>query len=1335
MSRTPMLTKHGKALFIACLAMIFSQIQTLAQNPVVTENALPGTAASVWDVSGAGDLSIQGYATEFSINTGETVDFKIDVKAPATGYTIQIYRLGYYNNTGARLIADLGNFTGVAQPDPLYEVATGKTDCSNWAVSASWNSAGVLSGLYIARLTRNDNQGASLIPFIVRDDSRASKIIFKTSDATWQAYNGYGGNSLYVNNSGTPVPGFNHATKVSYNRPFFTRNGGGGSGSSEDFLFHAEFPMIRWMERNGYDVSYISDVDMDRDVTPITPSTHKIFLSVGHDEYWSANARLRAEAARNSGTHLAFFSGNEIYWKTRWEDNHRTLVCYKEGTSGENTCGGKCDPLPDVWTGLWRDGCDFPAADGCNPENKLTGQISWIGSTGTIEVPEKFSQLRFWRHTTITSLGSGQTATLANNTLGYEWDPESNNGKYPPGRIKLSQTVLSGQTHHLSLYRHNNGALVFGAGTVQWSWGLDANHDGSSSAEDERMQQATVNLFADMGVLPDNLQSGLTADSPVDITAPVSVITSPVNGASVPAGNPVTISGTASDVNGVVAGIEVSTDGGLTWESATGTTSWTFTWTPAASGTANIQCRAIDDNANMESVSPAPAANSINVTITAAAPLPCPCTIFPPSATPAVLSAQDGQAIELGMKFRSNQDGFITGVRFYKATGDPGTHTGQLWTSSGSLLASVVFTGETASGWQQMDFNAPVAISANTTYVISYHSSANYYTFTDNYFTAAVTNGSLTALANGTDGPNGIYLYTSTPSFPTETYQKSNYWVDVIFNNSVGPDVNPPQVTSVSPVAGATNVSVNSTVQAVFNEPLDGLTIDNTTVELRDGSNTLIPAAITYNSGTRTISITPNTNIAFTTNYTALLKGGISAPHITDVAGNAMTNDYSWSFTTVSEPPPPPAEGPGGPILVISAAANPFSRYAVEILRAEGLNEFTALDISQVNATVLNNYDVVILGEMSLNGSQVAMLTNWVDAGGLFIAFRPDAQLAGLLGITPALGTLSDKYLLVNTASAPGTGITGQTIQFHSAADLYTLNGATTVATLYSNASTATTYPAVTSHAVGTNGGMAFAFTYDLAKSIVYTRQGNPAWAGQERDGHSDNIRSSDMFFPDWIDLDKVAIPQADEQQHLLNNMILAFNRDRRPLPKFWFLPRKLKAAIVMTGDDHGNGGTIARFNQYANYGNNTPADVQDWKAIRGTSYIYTSTPISNAQAAAFEAQGFEIGLHVNTGCTTYTLSSLENTISSQLADFGNKYTSVFTGNKPYALYLVGRLGQQTQSGNCPWHPFKYGLLLLACRMDTGPSGYVYRLRYPMRFCRPGWHHTRQLPGNNTNAG
>jgi len=360
-------------------------------------------------------------------------------------------------------------------------------------------------------------------------------------------------------------------------------------------------------------------------------------------------------------------------------------------------------------------------------------------------------------------------------------------------------------------------------------------------------------------------------------------------------------------------------------------------------------------------------------------------------------------------------------------------------------------------------------------------------------------------------------------------------------------------------------------------------------------------------------------------------------------------------------------DGPGGPILVINTSSNIYSRYFAEILRAEGLNEFAAKDIVQVTATDLNNYDVVILGEMTLTAANVTMLTDWVNAGGTLITMRPDPQLATLLGITPASGTLTDKYLLVNTATEQGKGIVGQTIQFHGPANLYTLNGAISLANLYSTATAATANPAVTIRDVGTNGGQAIAFAYDLAKSIIYTRQGNPAWIGQERDAQAP-IRSDDLYFgaaagnsqPDWIDFNKVAIPQADEQQHLLTNIIIKGNADRKPLPRFWFLPRGLKAAVVMTGDDHANGGTPGRFDQYkALSSSNTLAAVKNWTAIRSSAYIYVGTPLSDAQARSYQTDSFDIALHLSTDCNNWTTTGLQNLFTTQLQQFSSQWPSL----------------------------------------------------------------------------
>ena len=310
--------------------------------------------------------------------------------------------------------------------------------------------------------------------------------------------------------------------------------------------------------------------------------------------------------------------------------------------------------------------------------------------------------------------------------------------------------------------------------------------------------------------------------------------------------------------------------------------------------------------------------------------------------------------------------------------------------------------------------------------------------------------------------------------------------------------------------------------------------------------------------------------------------------------------------------------------------------------------------MTDVSAATLANYDTAILGEISLTTDQVTMFTTWVNSGGNLIAMRPDKKLASLLGLTDTSTTLSDTYLLIDTASVPGQGLVDETIQFHGTADRYTLNGASKIATLYSTASTATTNPAVTLRSVGT--GQAAAFTYDLAKSVVYTRQGNPAWSGQERDGIS-ILRPDDLFYPDWIDLDKVAIPQADEQQRLLANLIIHMTFDRKPLPRFWYFPRSLEAVVIMTGDDHGIVGPESRFDGYMGH-DPVNCSLADWECVRSTSYMMYPAILSDSAASAYNTAGFELSIHLDTkpdtpsdhyDCTDWTPSSLPALFVNQL--------------------------------------------------------------------------------------
>ncbi|MDA0163367.1 hypothetical protein OM076_24040 [Solirubrobacter ginsenosidimutans] len=345
------------------------------------------------------------------------------------------------------------------------------------------------------------------------------------------------------------------------------------------------------------------------------------------------------------------------------------------------------------------------------------------------------------------------------------------------------------------------------------------------------------------------------------------------------------------------------------------------------------------------------------------------------------------------------------------------------------------------------------------------------------------------------------------------------------------------------------------------------------------------------------------------------------------------------------------------PVLVVVDPADPFGRYYTEILRAEGLNAFDVEDVNALTTESLAGRSVVLLARTTSTDALVATLTSWVDAGGNLIAMRPDARLADLLGLGTISGQLPNGYLTIDTGSPAGSGLTGASMQFHGPADRWSLTSATPIARWSDSATADPDAPAVTQRAIGTAGGQAAAFAFDLARSVVYTRQGNPAWAGQERDFGQDSLRrSDDLFFgakpgdvqPDWVDLNKVQIPQADEQQRLLANLITQMSADRVPMPRFWYLPRGLKAAVIMTGDDHGVGGTVARFQRLAT---DSPAgcSVDAWTCLRMTSYVFPGTPLTDAQVAAFQDQGFEIGLHVNTGCADFTAATLAANWTTQL--------------------------------------------------------------------------------------
>ena len=217
----------------------------------------------------------------------------------------------------------------------------------------------------------------------------------------------------------------------------------------------------------------------------------------------------------------------------------------------------------------------------------------------------------------------------------------------------------------------------------------------------------------------------------------------------------------SNTINITLSGPGSSVSGNLDYDSGSRKATFTPNAALAASTTYTANVSGAKDLAN-NTMSPV----SWSFT-TAAASSGCPCTIWPSSATPAVAADPDNGGIEVGVKFRTTQAGTITKIRFYKGTRNTGTHVGSLWTRTGTKLASVTFTGESPSGWQEATFATPVTVAANTTYVASYYAPAGHYSVSENYFTSATTRGPLTALQNGTDGVNGVYRYGTSSGFPT----------------------------------------------------------------------------------------------------------------------------------------------------------------------------------------------------------------------------------------------------------------------------------------------------------------------------------------------------------------------------------------------------------------------------------------------------------------------------------------------------------------------------------------------------------------------------------------
>jgi hypothetical protein len=460
--------RRAVSLAVLFLALALDARAQPAANPIAAENALPGDTG--WKLrQRAGPGQLEAYASATSVNHGEPIDVHVRADVALTlGW--KLYRMGWYGGAGGRLVASGGPVPVGPQPTPT-PTATGLIEC-RWPISftiptdASWTS-----GVYVVAMTRVDGP-QTYVPFVVRADERKGAAVFQASVTTWQAYNAWGGKSLYT---GGP------AQEVSFDRPYLE-----GSGAGQYFRWEHHF--VTWAEARGFDLVYVTNVDLDRD--PSLLLGQRLFLSVGHDEYWSRPARAALEGALAAGVSAAFFSANSIYWQVRLEPAQgsgvprRTMVCYK-GRSAEDPLRGT-----PVETVRWR---DAPVNE---PENGLLGIMysAWLLVDGGWVV----RNASHWVYE-----GTGlQDGDAIPGIVGYETDRRFENGLTPPGTEILAGSPVvdvNGRPdrHEAAIRATAAGGFLFAAGTIEWSWGLSR-----PEIADPRVQRVTENVLGRAGILP-----------------------------------------------------------------------------------------------------------------------------------------------------------------------------------------------------------------------------------------------------------------------------------------------------------------------------------------------------------------------------------------------------------------------------------------------------------------------------------------------------------------------------------------------------------------------------------------------------------------------------------------------------------------------------------------------------------------------------------------------------------------------------------------------------------------------------------------------------------------
>ena len=412
---------------------------------IARENDLAGTRDWRLDVKRPG--SIDGYAWASSVAAGDPLTLSVGSVHPFTG---DVYRLGWYHGTGGRLIAKLPQFRAQPQPSCLIRGPRNTVTCGWRATTTIRTSTAWVSGVYLVKLLAHDGSEA-YIPFVVRERTPRAPILVQVSVNTWQAYNSWGGASLYKRIG----VGFPHATAdrsraVTFDRPYEWP----GAGQIFDF----EYPLIYWLESQGEDVAYGTDVDLDKGLDSLP--RRRIFIAAGHDEYYSTSMRDALTRARAEGVNLMFLGGNDVFRHIRFEDGDRVEVMYKWARE---------DPLattdPKMATG------DYRAATLDDPEQAVLGEMHQACPQRTADwVPTRSPAWLFAR----TGFTRGSVVRLL---FGYEYD-----AFYPafpaPDHVQL---IARGRTTcgfpSSTLYVAASGAIVFDAGSIWFDCGLGPGCD------------------------------------------------------------------------------------------------------------------------------------------------------------------------------------------------------------------------------------------------------------------------------------------------------------------------------------------------------------------------------------------------------------------------------------------------------------------------------------------------------------------------------------------------------------------------------------------------------------------------------------------------------------------------------------------------------------------------------------------------------------------------------------------------------------------------------------------------------------------------------------------